>query len=381
MRAYVMHAMRRSDAPAAFHLGTGLAVLAAAAPPSLGLPWPPSTMRGNFWALLAGPSGDRKSAAISIGADMLREADPRVCSGETPGSPEGLASMLRDSPRRIITYSEFGTFLAQTEKGQAAPLRETFTHLYDSPAETTMTYRAKQVTISEPRLSILAGSSPAYLARYTQPADWEGGFLSRFLCLAAKQERSIAIPPMDWQPEFARCVEMLRVRSSTGAEQMGTCGGFAPTAAVKWADWYADQLRQRVPDRIHGALKRTQNVALKVALLYSFDLGLSRCGKGSIWLIDETVLEPAFKVADLHLKSIRYLCDHIAEDDEMRRRQAVLRAIASGAGTLGDIMLQSRLLKRRATEIIETLEIERTVRKVKGEDGTETYELRDPDAY
>lgn len=378
-RAYVAFATGRSDAPSAFHLPVALNLLASALPAEAGIPWAPDPMRGNIWSLLIGPSGDRKTGAITIGKNVLREADADQIADEIPGSVEALGQMLHDSAKRLVVYPEFGAFLAQTVRGYAKPLREKYTELYDGQPSTVV-FRKQRLTVERPRLSLLCACTPAYLEAYTAPADWEGGFLSRFLVITARRERSISRPRVDPE-QYARTAAHLRQLFSKSGD-LGECNGFDDAAGELWDEWYATLDRFPAGERLHGAVQRAQNVALKAALLYAYDTGAARPGRGRPWFLPVDCLEPAITLAEMHLDSIRAVHDHIAESDDMRDRQAVLRVLQSpGAGALelGEILTKSRLLPKRAREVLESLVEEKFVILRKSNGGSALrWQLRPP---
>lgn len=376
-RAYVDFARDRSDAPAAYHLPVALNLLAAALPVEAGVPWAPDPMRGNIWGLLVGPSGDRKTVAITIGSNVLREADASQLPDELPGSVEALGQMLHDNAKRLIIYREFGAFLSQTIRGYAKPLREKYTELYDGQPSTVV-FRKQRIQIENPRVSLLCASTPAYLEAYTTPADWEGGFLARFLVIAARRERSISRPKINHE-QYARMATHLRTLCTQSVD-VGECQGFDDAAAALWDDWFHTLDSFPSGERLHGAVARAQNIALKTALLYAFDTGAAREGRGRPWYLPVDCLEPAIFLAEIHLRSIRAVNDHIAESDDMRDRQSVLRALQApqaGALTLGEILSRARLLPRKAKEVLESLVEEQVaiVRKPPG-GGTLRWQLR-----
>ena len=376
--AYVRYAMQRTDAPAVFHIPVALSILANVAPRSLRLPWAPKYMLANFYSILVGPSGDGKTSAIDVGIDVLRDAistgpdgsKMAALIGSEPGSEEGLHGMLVTESRRLVAYREFGHFLQQTDQSTsyAHKLRGTYMRLYDDAGPWAPEYRQKRPPALNIRLSLTGGVTPADLGRYTSPSDWDRGFIGRFCVIAGKQERRVAIPSAAYDQQHAAIAGHLRSLAGHPEDTTGFCRArqFDDAAEAMWTRWYNDDLRDiaaSLPERVRAAVKRMQNVALKAALLYAFDCGIARPGKGKAWVLTSDVLRPAIRLAEMHLESIRYTLDHVAEDQDMRARQTVLRAIEEGAQTLGEILAQARMVPRRVREMIEMLEIEQAIRK------------------
>ena len=125
--------MKLTDSPVAYHLATGLGVLATCLDPDLHIWFGGTRLYAPVWLLLVGRSGaDRKTTAVAIGSDLLRDLDINLL-GDEPGSPEGLRDSLRMNPKQTIFYPEFGEFLQKSsnESSQFAVIRSMMTKLYD----------------------------------------------------------------------------------------------------------------------------------------------------------------------------------------------------------------------------------------------------------
>lgn len=379
--AYLRYAVTRTDAPAVFHLGSALALLSVIAPPDLGLPWMPRVLRANFWTMLVGRSGDRKTSAIDAAIDVLKVAAPDFDVSEAPGSPEAFGAMLKDKPQRLIPYREFGSFLSGTVRGYARPLREKFTEAYDCTDTMSTVFKAKTITIEQPRVSLLVGVTPAYLQEFTAPGDWEGGFCARFCTLLADRERTITDPDttIDHELSLQRIAAQLRPLVGVSGAEIGICRQPFDAAALRlWREWYADVegRKTRVPERIAGSLQRMPMHALKAALLYAFDTGVARTGRGKTWALPPQILEAAIRLAEFHYESVLAVVDRVAESDDMRDRQTVLRVVSQGARELHEIVSASRLLPKRVNEILDALILERVISRSKAEDGEPRWRLR-----
>jgi hypothetical protein len=116
VRAYVSYARQRNCAPLAYHLGVALTTLASTCPPDYG-GWYVDTQRSNLFVMAVGRSGDDyKSTAVNLGRNLLFCADPKrvIQNAETK---EKMAEVLCATPIGMITYSELGIFLKNSEKG------------------------------------------------------------------------------------------------------------------------------------------------------------------------------------------------------------------------------------------------------------------------
>lgn len=371
LRDYVPYAMRCSDAHASYHLGTGLVALAQTVPIDLHFPFG-NPIYANLYTLAVGPSGaSRKSASITTATNLLRGAVESAV-GETPGSREALVDGLRTNPRQVITYSEFGAFLASAERGYLMPLKTTLTEAWDCTPLGRALVNRESTAAEHPRLSLMAGSTLDYLERHTEPADWTGGFLARFLTFFADRERTHTVPPGD-DVEKSKLVAHLKYLNESLIAR-GQCLGFSAGARKMWDDWYYQTDREAKQSEIAGAIHRVHSQAIKISLLFAWDFGQAR--SGSHWYVTEAELAPAIAICKLHIDSVERVGQHLAPSKDMRERRAVLACTTGQPKTMGQIGREAKLLQRRTREILETLLAEGEIRADASLGGSEARYVR-----
>jgi len=355
---YMRWATPQTDAPIAYHLATALGLLATTAPTDLSVVYAGPPMHANLFVLVAGRSGeDRKSTATAMGRGLLIRAAPAL-AGHEPGSAEGLIDALAAQPTQMISYSEFGSFLARAQEGSYfEAIKTRYNELFDAIPVQRVKASGKGVIVDKPRVSILAACATPYLEKYTEPVDWSGGFMGRWLVFYAHREKLLPFgAPADAALEASLIAE-LGARSTMSA---GRCIGLDAGAEKLWTTWFSDVSNRPLPDYIVGARARVPTMAMRIALLLGWDYGGARSGGDWALTVDE--IEPAIKIAELHLRSVTAIADVLCESRDMRDRRAVLNVVqARGPITFGDICKYSKLLKRRTHEILDTLCEERTV--------------------
>jgi hypothetical protein len=224
--------------------------------------------------------------------------------------------------------------------------------------------------VDDPRLSIMAGCSVPYLERHTEPHDWSGGFMGRWLVLYSRRERTDP-DPMGNDIAVPGLAAALTARASITAA--GDYGGLDASAKTMWDDWFYDLERRPVPDIIAGAKTRAPTIARKVAMLLSWDYG--QAVTGAPWQITVNELEPAIKVAELHLKSVIGLSEKLAEHPDAQVRRQVLESVAlGGVATLGQILRTTKLRRRTVTEILDALVLDGSLTKSSLVGGDALYE-------
>lgn len=374
---YVAYALLNTTAPLCYHLGTALSILAVTCPLDYGTFYA-GKLRANIYTLLVGRSGeDQKSTALALGHDILFEAaSPLV--GDYPGSAEGLIESLHRQPSQLLTFSEFGKFLSAAQKGYYEPVKALLADLWDCAA----TQRAKAtkqgadkpnvIKVQNPRLSILAACSMPYLEKYSAPEDWTGGFMGRWAVLYGRRERIDPDPVgnRDALPGLAKDLYDRACLSSAG-----WCARMNGPAKRRWDDWFGDVSTRMLPSNIVGIRSRAPSIARKVALLYGWDFGPARAGEPWEMSLDE--LEPGIAFAELHLKSLVGLAEHICEHPDARMRRSVIDVILElgGQATLGELLNRLKMRKRPVAEALDALLEEKVL--TRGRQGGELlYVLR-----
>jgi hypothetical protein len=361
IRDYVLHAVKQTTAPLAYHLGTGLSILATTCPLDYGMNYA-GRLRANIFVLLVGRSGeDQKSTAMGIGRDLLFEAAAPLV-GDFPGSPEGLIDSLSRCPSQIVPISEFGRFLASAQRGYFEPIKALMADLWDSHALQRTKANNRVVRVENPRLNVVAACSIPYLEKYTLAEDWTGGFMGRWCVMYGTRERTNPDPAGD-NSAFDYLAGELRTRATT--ETAGWCSGLTPAARQFWADWFNDVSNRHLPSQIMGVRSRAPTMARKAALLYAWDWGKPVGGKA--WEMDVPELDYGIRFAELHIASVVAMADRIAEHPDARLRRSVIEAIESRPNhhaSVGEILRTMKMRRRPVAEALDGLVEEGRVRRV-----------------
>lgn len=369
LRDYILWAEQQTDAPLAYALGTGLAVLAQAAPDDLKLN-AGGRVLATIWSMCVGDSSDsRKSTAIYLGEEVLRShPDLHERVGQKAGSTEGYIDVLAKHPKHLLVFSEYGEFLSKTTEGYLAPMRELLTDVYDGSPQTRTT-RKIQVKTPPLRVSMVAGVTPEYLEEHTAHADWTGGFLARHVVFFARRERTYTrAQQRDVAATFV-LGERLAAIATRYAAGPGRCLGFGPEAQRMWDEWNADVSERYPAQGIHrwarGMAARAPAVALKACLLLALD-GYHVGQFGTDWEIPASLLPPAIEIAEMHLESGAEIVERLATTRYGRERRVVLESLRDGQPrTLGQIVTLSRFSKRDVGLLLDSMTTEGVIAPVR----------------
>lgn len=357
IKNYCWWGLTRGQAPLVYHLGTALSILSSVASPDIYVDTLPGDRTGsNLWVMIVGRSGvDRKSSATNLGLRLLDEVAPERIATDASSRP-GMIKLLDREPCRLFYVSEGGDFLKSMNGDRyASEMKPFFTRLFDG-GRVSHAVAKGAIEVPRPHVSMLMAVNPELLERHMEIDDWEGGFMSRFVVLHSHVERPDPTEPPD--PATQRWL----VQRLSGIYQtpFGKCVDLEPEARERYLEWQLDLQREMAQRSnvagvsIHG---RVGTHAVKLALLWMLDCG--DIEHGGDWLMSLEALEFGIHMSLLHYRCSVDLASLAQPNKDMREKHAVLRAIRRGSWTdLGEITREACVLKRRATELLDTLVIE-----------------------
>lgn len=166
----------------------------------------------NIYSVLIGVSGVlKKSTALNVASDELQRIEARnynqfcrelsdynkLSSEEKKEKPkpernytlfpqdstvESLSDILANAQRGLLIHSEFGSFLAQLNRGYAGDSKQFITSIYDTPLTYEVSRATKENTLMErPFISITAASTIDWIRENSSDIDLRSGFFARFL--------------------------------------------------------------------------------------------------------------------------------------------------------------------------------------------------------
>ncbi|HYD54040.1 MAG TPA: DUF3987 domain-containing protein, partial [Gemmatimonadaceae bacterium] len=289
-----------TEAPDELIWGAIVSVLASLAALCIRLPWGTGFMRPIlFLCLLGETSRTRKTTAMTDAVDTV--LDPLRPRGTQPGEPdpfeivrgqgsgEGLLDILADRQWRppgannttppnvqtgraaLFMFDEFGALVEKSARDHAGNLHGFLLQLFDSPSQMQLTTRSKVTVCTNAHGSILAASTPDFLAKGLTESMVHSGFVNRFFFLAGKRTSPIPHrPPIDAN---ARQALLDRVRGHMQALR-GTEMTMSPEArAVNESKYIADFHRTEESSLVEAATDRGSTLAIRIAMVFAFAEG------------------------------------------------------------------------------------------------------------
>jgi len=272
-----------TDAPAIFHLGTGVTILAAAAANcdiivehGDGRVYEVSMQ---MWSCGVAPSGDRKSKAMEMGVRMLTRA--RASSDEpdvllpVDGSLEAWHDTMAEGTNNVLLYrDEMAYLFDQSKRGYSEGTKSWLMTLYSGASHTRVIRprqgegnQVRRITIERPRLSILGGIPPDTFKDKTGRGDWKSGFLARMVFWPSSRQSYQPLPVTDHKAEMnlAKWLNRVPVRSRGKIVIPADLVHIITT-------WIYDEVeakRQTMPGEVFSHLVRYQDLGFRLAALYA----------------------------------------------------------------------------------------------------------------
>jgi len=216
----------------------------------------------NVYLVCFGPTGDRKTTATRLGAE-IGSAFKIVRGG---GSGEGLADEFCDVEPGygLLLYAEEFSQVLRPGRWDGATLMPFLTQCFDCPPRYEMKFRKSPVQLERPTPSLLAGVTPDWFWQDFRAKDFQGGFGNRLFFFAGARKPSMPLPETPKLDAISSAVDSLAV--------VGPCEArLEAEARALWEKfyraWEAEESR-RDPLSL-AAVKRIPSYVLKLAMLYA----------------------------------------------------------------------------------------------------------------
>lgn len=379
IREHVLWAIRQTDAPAIFHLGVALTQLSTMVNSRAVVGFGAGAQELNLYTMVVGGSGSsRKSTAVKFAEKNIHQIDGGSRIGPSLGSYEGMVNSLAERPTQLVIEPEFSRLLSQSQNrtgGFLAALKTGLTQAYDSDPLSRKTMKVDTGQITGYRISLLGAISGSYLSLYTEPEDWTGGFMSRWLLMFGDRERFLVMG----DPSPAAVAAGRRVRDKlehiyykSPAGRLEIC---PDTETFRMYECWArglDKCARETEKKLQGVYERASALTRRIAALYAIDRLMEEgveCLPDPLadaerrWQIEPIDLYFAHLVVASHLQSAEKIVATVAHSRDAREKAEVLGSIPPVGVTLngiarGGICRVTGLLKQRVITILDTLKEE-----------------------
>ena len=353
---YFAYAEPLTDAPAQFHIPTALTVLSTALGNNVYLQLGDKRLYPNIWSLIIAPSSThRKSSALQIGLNLIRQLDKKLVY-PNDFSIEAFLEILSTQPQGVLAYSEFSVLLEMAQRSYLSGLKEILTDLYDCRPWLTRKLKTQEYTIENGCLSLIGATTVDWLIDRMKEGDIRGGFLARFLYFpASKKTKSLPIPPKaDVAKRQALVQELEGIREAFKGEME-----ISPEARDVYEHWYLENEKsldgELRSDLLSSFFNRLPDYCWKLAMLYAVSVDKK-------YTISGEAVSRAIALTEYLKTSIKNLVEEDFEFTKEGKNKKKLHKLLekhSVAGKLGvdhsALLRNSHLSARDFREAIEAL--------------------------
>lgn len=327
------------EAPEDFHVWVGLTIIGSAIRRRAWINNVYHNYYPNLYTILISPPGvGKKTTAINIGADILREAVPECRIISEKCTPEALAKRL-SRPLEIHKESGGMKIEARAEGLILAPELTVFlgaeqynaglimflTRLYDcANVQDIETISRGLEKLKHVCVSLLGATTPSEIDRAIPSSARGGGFMSR-LCLVQKDSTTRVVPKaikVDATVRELLVVQLSRIHNEC-------VGEFTITKeAEKWYDKYYRRHHEIVSSGISVlSIERQPDHVKKIAMILSAS---EHCGM----IITEDHFERAFNIIEMAAANCGETMKMIDTSERGKLTQIVLNAITKNGGII-----------------------------------------------
>lgn len=280
-----------NEAPATYHLFAGLVAISSLVSGKVWLDMGLFAIRPNLYVILTGPPGIKKTTAMVIAKQLLREVGPNIAPMTAEcQSKEDLTQMMAskarvcqlkpgqvpkrfspiDEERSKYVYCPISSFVTEFSQfvgtSSAAHMLDFLTTIYDEHEYTASTKNKGTDKMPMPYFCLLGCTVPDWLTNRLKDDVISGGFSRRAIFVYESEPRGrFAFPVVT--PEMSEAWE----RVVAQAKRIATIKGpytWGPGSREYYEQWYNNLVKPTDP-LLDGWFNSVQIQMLKIAMLIS----------------------------------------------------------------------------------------------------------------
>lgn len=345
MKTYVAH-NRYTEAPSSFHFWVGVGTVAGALRRKVWTDHLTYQYTPNFYIVLVAPPGiATKSTAIRSGISLLRKIKgvhlgPQSLTWQALFEAIKTAAEVVKVPdtNQVLTYcaltlgiSELGTFFRPENR----EFMDHLTNIWDAQREVIarQTLKDGEISIENPWLNLIAGTTPGWLKDNFPKVMVEGGLASRLVFVFQdKKQRLIAYPER-------LAVDRTQYRLEEEAllydlQQIGNLAGqyHFTERAYQWGEaWYAT-LHERKYNGLSSSERFQGYLSRKQALVHKLAMVLAASSSNTLEIDQEHMVEAEAHITSLE-SNLSQVFDSIGVTPEAQVSNEILTVIKRNGKT------------------------------------------------
>lgn len=359
------YACKSTDSPKKYQELMALAVISVALNRKIYLPYSANNIYPNLYVVLIGKSTImRKSVSLNLARSLIYDFNKDLIL-PNDFTQEGFFEHLKEFPKGIIVWSEFGGFLQKSTKSYMAGTKEFLTDAFDCPIYLNKKLAGKKIfEVENPYINIITATSMEWFIGNITEGDIKGGFLGRFVyipALPSDKDKWFAFPPIPNQNVVNHLlVKLKRISELNG--QMGLTEE-AKDLCTKWLKNHEDELCKLSDDKgISGFYGRLADYILKFAILYEIS-------STSNLVISENSIKRAIRLVESLKESVKnVLEEHVSFTLYEKNKKRILSIIKDKKEISRSILLRALNLNKKDFDLVmDTLLEEETIKVKEGD--------------
>jgi hypothetical protein len=367
-----MEYTQEHEAPAMFHLWSGLSVLSSLLGRKVYMEKGYYRLYPNlFTVLVAGSARCRKSTAIEMATKLTEHVDGvRQINGRITAEKflhEHFVDQNTAQQPTLVKSDELSTLLTRDSQGDK--LIDILTKMFDCPAQFTYsTVGHGKKVIREPYVTVLAGTTPEILERVLPDSAVGGGFVSRMMLVYQADTEK---PRRDFQQatEEKTRLEVELTRLATHIALFSGPMGLNDEARAYYDKWYGG-IESPEDGRLDGFVARKHDHVLRTAMIICTnrlpdileidvaDLHAARQAVETVERFLPTALSGVGSVPTVKLvgdRILRYVAAHGRVPKQTLMKKCYGMADGHNLGLILDTLVQSGMLRQDGLYFLEAL--------------------------
>ena len=352
--AYKKYTSEISDAPGKYQELMALSIISTVLSRQVYMPWfNDSKLYPNLYIVLIGKSTImRKSESISSAIKMIRIVnDERIFPSQF--TQEAFFGLLQDKPVGVISWPEFGGFLAGASKSYMAGTKSFLTELYDCPDIIEKKLVSEGYRIEDPCINIITGTTIQYFKDWLNDSDTFGGFYGRFIYMPCepKDKNGYFPNPLEEQPTGKKNKLLNHINTISKIEGSFKQSEEAKVLLTRWLILNNKEVENfDDEDRRASFYGRYDAYLRKFAMLYEIS-------ESGTLVISKTAALRAIKMMNILKEALAQLIrEHFAFTKEEKDIQKIFNIIKTAGNIRRDKLLQnSHMTSKQLNEVLSTL--------------------------
>ena len=356
IESYASFGSEVTDAPPLYHRYVAMTLIATMMGNKVAFPFGYDDLMPNIWLVLVGESTfTHKSASMKIGHKTLLKAAKHLIYPSN-FSPEGFYKVIQEQHYGCMFIDEFGAFLARFNRKYMQGTKEEFTELFDC-YEFNRRLSGNEITIRQPRVNIIACTTPEWFVGTLKHEDVSAGFLPRWLPILGKVDdktHHYSLPPAYDHEKENNLITTLRTFGDISGK-----AAFSPSAHAIYDGWYESFGALNLSGLEANLCRRYQEYVIKFAMIHQ----VSETGKCRV--IGEDAILQAIESIGHCFHRLKELTSQMAFSQGRQNCITVLNHLkktSNKSSSIGTIMRSTGLTKNQVRPALESLLEEKRVK-------------------